>query len=53
MARTLGMIASIIWSVAVNAPVEHPISKCTYSYIELVRNDSVKKRKKCKTHLPM
>lgn len=53
MARTLGMIASIIWTKAVNAPVEHPISKCTYSYIESVRNDSVKKRGKCKTHLPM
>ncbi|XP_070155153.1 citrate synthase-like [Polyergus mexicanus] len=52
MARTLGIIASIIWTKAVNAPVEHPISKCTYSYIESARDESVRKRK-CRTHLPV
>ncbi|KAL6256899.1 hypothetical protein P5V15_011834 [Pogonomyrmex californicus] len=45
MARALGAIASIIWTQIVNAPVEHPISKCTYSYIELIRDDNIKKRK--------
>ncbi|XP_061935632.1 probable citrate synthase 2, mitochondrial [Apis cerana] len=32
MSRALGAIASIIWTKAVNAPVEHPVSKCTHTY---------------------
>ncbi|KAL6428166.1 hypothetical protein ACFW04_008490 [Cataglyphis niger] len=50
MARTLGIIASIIWMKVVDAPVEHPISKCTYSYIESARDESAKKRKKDRPH---
>ncbi|XP_028047292.2 probable citrate synthase 2, mitochondrial, partial [Monomorium pharaonis] len=46
MARALGAIASIIWTTVVNAPVEHPISNCTYSYIESIRDDNIKKRKR-------
>ncbi|XP_011057327.1 PREDICTED: probable citrate synthase 2, mitochondrial, partial [Acromyrmex echinatior] len=46
MARTLGAIASIIWTKIVNAPIEHPISSCTYSYIESVRDNDIKKRKR-------
>ncbi|KAG5343906.1 CISY1 synthase, partial [Acromyrmex charruanus] len=46
MARTLGAIASIIWTKIVNAPIEHPISNCTYSYIESVRDNDTKKRKR-------
>ncbi|XP_071558773.1 probable citrate synthase 2, mitochondrial isoform X2 [Temnothorax nylanderi] len=45
MARALGAIASIIWTTVVNAPVEHPISRCTHSYIETIRDDNAKKRK--------
>nr|XP_012224555.1 PREDICTED: probable citrate synthase 1, mitochondrial [Linepithema humile] len=45
MARALGAIASIIWTKVVNAPVEHPISKCTHSYIESIRDDKKRKRK--------
>lgn len=46
MARALGTIASIIWTRVVNAPVEHPISRCTHSYIETIRDDSEAKRRK-------
>ncbi|XP_018359351.1 PREDICTED: probable citrate synthase 2, mitochondrial isoform X1 [Trachymyrmex cornetzi] len=46
MARTLGAIASIIWTKIVNAPIEHPISSCTYSYIESVHDNGIKKRKR-------
>ncbi|XP_018307004.1 probable citrate synthase 2, mitochondrial [Mycetomoellerius zeteki] len=46
MARTLGAIASIIWTKIVNAPIEHPISSCTYNYIESVRDNGIKKRKR-------
>ncbi|EFN84182.1 Probable citrate synthase 1, mitochondrial, partial [Harpegnathos saltator] len=45
MARTLGAIASIIWSKAVNTPVEYPVSKCTHSYIEKIQDDGKRKRK--------
>lgn len=38
MARTLGAIATIIWSTATNAPVEHPKSRCTYSYMQLMQD---------------
>lgn len=48
MARALGTIASIIWTRVVNAPVEHPISRCTHSYIEAIRDDGAKKRKRRK-----
>ncbi|XP_020289299.1 probable citrate synthase 2, mitochondrial isoform X2 [Pseudomyrmex gracilis] len=48
MARVLGAIASIIWTQIVNAPVEHPISKCTPSYIDVIK-DNEKKRKKRKS----
>lgn len=37
MSRALGAVASIIWTQAVNAPVEHPTSRCTYSYINSIQ----------------
>ncbi|XP_076227656.1 putative citrate synthase 2, mitochondrial [Nomia melanderi] len=37
ISRALGAIASIIWARAVNAPVEHPASKSTYSYLESIQ----------------
>ncbi|XP_076288165.1 putative citrate synthase 2, mitochondrial [Lasioglossum baleicum] len=37
VSRAFGAIASIIWARAVNAPVEYPSSKCTYSYLESVQ----------------
>ncbi|XP_018396653.1 PREDICTED: probable citrate synthase 2, mitochondrial isoform X2 [Cyphomyrmex costatus] len=46
MARALGAIASIIWTKIVNAPIEHPISSCTYSYIESICDNGIKKRKR-------
>ncbi|XP_011705944.1 PREDICTED: probable citrate synthase 2, mitochondrial [Wasmannia auropunctata] len=46
MARALGTIASIIWTRVVNAPVEHPISSCTHSYMETIRDDGIRKRKR-------
>ncbi|XP_018044444.1 PREDICTED: probable citrate synthase 2, mitochondrial [Atta colombica] len=46
MARTLGAIASIIWTKIVNAPIEHPISSCTYNYVESVCDNGTKNRKR-------
>ncbi|XP_066591632.1 citrate synthase, mitochondrial-like, partial [Prorops nasuta] len=36
MSRTLGVIASMIWSKAMSVPAEHPISKSTRSYVNLI-----------------
>ncbi|XP_014483178.1 PREDICTED: probable citrate synthase 2, mitochondrial [Dinoponera quadriceps] len=46
MARTLGAVASIIWSKAVNAPVEHPMSRCTHSYIEKIQDNGRRRQKR-------
>ncbi|XP_014218977.1 citrate synthase, mitochondrial-like [Copidosoma floridanum] len=32
MSRALGIVASMIWTTALNAPVERPRAKCTVSY---------------------
>lgn len=45
MARTLGAVASIIWSKAINAPIEHPVSKCTHGYIEKIHNEKRKRKR--------
>ncbi|XP_076243547.1 putative citrate synthase 2, mitochondrial [Calliopsis andreniformis] len=37
MSRTLGAVASIIWTRAVNIPAERPRSKCTYTYLDSFR----------------
>ncbi|XP_076671726.1 citrate synthase, mitochondrial-like isoform X4 [Andrena cerasifolii] len=37
MSRALGAVASIIWTRAVNTPVECPAAKCTYTYWNTVR----------------
>ncbi|XP_043264972.1 probable citrate synthase 2, mitochondrial [Colletes gigas] len=37
MSRALGAVASIIWTKAVNAPVERPASKCTYTYLDSIQ----------------
>ncbi|KZC10622.1 putative citrate synthase 1, mitochondrial, partial [Dufourea novaeangliae] len=37
ISRALGAVASIIWARAVNTSVEHPASKCTYSYLESIQ----------------
>ncbi|XP_033217927.1 probable citrate synthase 2, mitochondrial isoform X2 [Belonocnema kinseyi] len=42
MSRALGAVASIIWAKALDTPVEWPKSKCTYSYLENVKNYSTK-----------
>ncbi|XP_017766296.1 PREDICTED: probable citrate synthase 1, mitochondrial [Eufriesea mexicana] len=37
MSRALGAVASIIWTRAVNATVEHPTSKCTHTYLNSIQ----------------
>lgn len=37
MSRALGAVASIIWTRAVNAKVEHPTSKCTHTYLNSIQ----------------
>jgi citrate synthase len=46
MSRALGIVASMIWTTALNAPVERPRSKCTYTYFNDFRNDNPKSRSK-------
>ena len=31
MSRALGIVASMIWTAALNAPVERPRAKCTHT----------------------
>ncbi|XP_011296902.1 probable citrate synthase 2, mitochondrial isoform X2 [Fopius arisanus] len=38
MARSMGLLASIIWSRIINLPVENPNSRSTHAYIESLRN---------------
>ena len=38
MSRALGAVASIIWAKAIDIPVEQPKSKCTYSYLNKLKN---------------
>ncbi|XP_076766914.1 citrate synthase, mitochondrial [Xylocopa sonorina] len=45
MSRALGAIASIIWTRAVNASVEHPTSKCTYTYLNSVQGTRGKRKR--------
>lgn len=37
MSRALGAVASIIWARAVNASIEQPTSKCTYTYLNSIQ----------------
>ncbi|KAJ8676439.1 hypothetical protein QAD02_012226 [Eretmocerus hayati] len=39
MSRALGIVASMIWTTALNAPVERPRAKCTHSYFREFRPD--------------
>ncbi|CAL7944441.1 unnamed protein product [Xylocopa violacea] len=45
MSRALGAVASIIWTKAVNASVEHPTSKCTYTYLNSVQETRGKRKR--------
>ncbi|XP_076398393.1 citrate synthase, mitochondrial isoform X2 [Megachile rotundata] len=49
MSRTLGAVASIIWSKVINAPIEHPTSKCTYTYLNSIQG--VRRKNKRRTHV--
>ncbi|XP_058810865.1 citrate synthase, mitochondrial-like [Phymastichus coffea] len=44
MSRALGIVASMIWTAALNAPVERPRAKCTHSYLNDFRRDDHSKR---------
>ncbi|XP_011498429.1 PREDICTED: citrate synthase, mitochondrial-like isoform X2 [Ceratosolen solmsi marchali] len=44
MSRALGIVASMIWTTALNAPVERPRSKCTYTYFNDFRHNPSKPR---------
>ncbi|XP_043494541.1 probable citrate synthase 2, mitochondrial, partial [Polistes fuscatus] len=46
MSRALGAIASIIWTRAINAPVEQPKSNSTYTYFYSLRNSRNKMKKR-------
>ncbi|CAK9810720.1 Probable citrate synthase, mitochondrial [Anthophora quadrimaculata] len=48
MSRALGAVASIIWTRAVNVPVEHPASKCSYTYWNSIRG--IRGKRKRRTH---
>ncbi|XP_020723534.1 citrate synthase, mitochondrial isoform X1 [Bombus terrestris] len=45
MSRALGAVASIIWTRAVNASVEQPTSKCTYSYLNSIQGTRGKRKR--------
>ncbi|XP_054004079.1 probable citrate synthase 2, mitochondrial [Hylaeus anthracinus] len=45
MSRALGAVASIIWTKAVNAPVERPASKCTYTYLDSIQGTRRKQKR--------
>ena len=46
MSRALGAVASIIWTKAINAPVEHPGSKCTYTYLSSIQGSRRKNKRR-------
>ncbi|XP_034183891.2 putative citrate synthase, mitochondrial isoform X1 [Osmia lignaria lignaria] len=46
MSRALGAVASIIWTKAINAPVEHPGSKCTYTYLSSIQGSRRKNKQR-------
>ncbi|XP_046819503.1 probable citrate synthase, mitochondrial [Vespa crabro] len=50
MSRALGAIASIIWTRAINAPIEQPKSNSTYTYFYSLRDirNKMKKRTRIK-----
>lgn len=50
MARSLGIVASMIWTTALNAPVERPRARCTHSYFSNFKDDQSKRRGKSNKH---
>ncbi|KAK1118873.1 hypothetical protein K0M31_014644 [Melipona bicolor] len=45
MSRALGAVASIIWARAVNASIEQPTSKCTYTYLNSIQRTGGKHKR--------
>ena len=45
MSRALGAVASMIWAKAMDSPVEHPMSKSTHSYLNILKSDCRKLKK--------
>ena len=45
ISRALGAVASVIWARAVNASIEQPTSKCTYTYLNSIQRTGGKHTK--------